>query len=101
MTFNWERRHWIVFVVLLACQVFGLWTTASRGALAMSRDTMRLALVSLPAWVIGSAFLTTLIVVRLFDVVYPKSFSAKSVLGFIVFWLMCIVGGVLPWRLIR
>lgn len=101
MTFHWQRRHWVVFVVLLMCQAFGLWALAGRGALAISRDTLRVPLFYLPAWVIGLAFLTTLVLVGLFDVMFPKRLSRQSVLGLIVLFLICVCGGVLLWRLLR
>ncbi len=101
MTFNWQRRHWVVFAVLLMCQALGLWVSAGRGALAISRDTLRVPLLYVPVWVIGSAFLTTLVVVSFFDVVFPKRLSRKSILGLIVFFLICGCGGVLLWRLLR
>jgi hypothetical protein len=101
MTFNWQRHHWVVLAVLLVCQVLGLWALESRGALAISRDTLRVPLLYLPAWVIGSAFLATLVVVSLFDVVFPKHLSRKSILGLIVFFLTCGCGGVLLWWLLR
>jgi hypothetical protein len=101
MTFRWERRHSVVFVVLLACQVFGVWAIATRGVLATSRDGLRGLLMFLPGWIIGSAFLTSIIIVRLCEVTFPRHWSAKSALGFVVFWLVCIGAGVLLWRVIR
>ncbi len=101
MTFRWERRHSVVFVVLLACQAFGVWVIATRGVLATSGDALRGLLFLLPGWIIGSAFLTSIIIVKLCDVTFPKHWSAKSALGVVVFWLVCIGAGILLWRVIR
>lgn len=30
MTINWQRKHWIVFTLLLASQAFGLWALVRR-----------------------------------------------------------------------
>jgi hypothetical protein len=73
MTITWGRRHWLTFAVLLACQVLGLYTMARRGAF----DGLRIHfksdwLSTLGGWVTGSAFLTTTILSKLFEAVFPR-----------------------------
>jgi hypothetical protein len=97
MTINWQRKHWIVFAILLASQAGGIWVVVQRTGL--QEGTLRVPFFLVPAWVIGSVFLTTLIVVELFTKAFPN--GRKSVLTLIIFWVVCIVAGVLLWRLLR
>jgi hypothetical protein len=82
-----------------------LWTLARRGAVTVAGETLRLpAFVGwlyVPGWIIGSVFLTSVIVVKLYDSVFPEGLSKKAALGLIILWLLCILGGVLLWRLVR
>jgi hypothetical protein len=97
MTINWHRKHWIVFVALLVLQAFGFWATVQRSGL--HEGTLRVPLFFIPVWVIGSVFLTTLIIIEVFNAAFPN--GRKSVLSLTVFWLVSVVAGILLWRLIR
>lgn len=107
MTIIWQRRHWAVFSVLLACQAVGLWALASRGALALAaeRTAVRvptfLIWMYLPVWIVGSVFLTSVIVIMVLDTAFHKPASGKAALGLFVLWLFCVIGGVALWRLVR
>jgi hypothetical protein len=97
MTINWQRKHWIVFTALLASQAFGLWALVQRTGL--HEGTLRVPLFFVPVWVTGSVFLTTAIVVEVFSAAFPN--GRKSALSLIIFWVVCVVAGVVVWRLIR
>jgi hypothetical protein len=97
MNIRWERKHWVVFTVLLASQAFGLWELAHRGG--MSAAGIRVPLFFLPAWVIGSVFLTTIIIVKVFSTVLPS--GRKTVSSLLLFWAVCVAAGVVLWQLIR
>lgn len=97
MRFNWQGKHWIVFAVLLVCQALGLWALAQRSGL--HNGTLRVPFFFIPLWVVGSVFLTTVVVVEMFTTVFPN--GRKSLLSLTVFWVLCIVTGVLVWRMSR
>ncbi len=101
MTFQWERRHWIVCGVLLVCQLLGLWAMGSHGAFALSKGTVLLPIIYLPGAIMGSVFLTSLALVGIFDVLFPKPVSSRKLLGIIVLWLVCMVGGAFLYWLIK
>jgi hypothetical protein len=97
MTIHWQRKHWIVFTVLLASQALGIWALVQRSAL--HRGTLRVPFFLVPVWLIGSVFLTTLIVVEVFNAAFPK--GRKPTLSLVMLWLVSIAAGILVWRLIR
>ncbi len=94
MTVVWQRRHWVLFGILLACEVLGLSLSASRAAIPVAP----LLWLLLAVWIIGSAFLTTLIVIALFDAGVRPFYRGKSALGLAVLWLACAIAGFVLWQ---
>ena len=107
MTITWKRRHWVVFATLLLCQIVGAWALIRAGAIEVRADgfalraPIHLGWLFLLGYVMGSALLTTLIVVPLYDTVFPKGLPRKSALVRLLVWLLCVFLGVLVWRLIK
>ena len=79
MTVNVGRKHWIVFGILLATQVFGMWATAHRNPMNVNPDWIYFGLFAVPkhffGWMIAAemtvslCFVTALIIVNLWDAV--------------------------------
>ncbi len=92
MTIKWQRTHWIVFLVLLVCQAFGVWALVQRSGL--HDGTLRVPFFFVPVWIIGSAFLTTVIVVEVVSAVW-KSTRAKGILvmiaAILLSWMIFIL----------
>jgi hypothetical protein len=73
MTFKWERRHSVVFTVLLMSQAAAWLVSASRGAFDTSSSTFRVPVIYLPAFIVGLVFMATFIVVTIWDAIRTHS----------------------------
>jgi hypothetical protein len=71
VTIELTRKHALLFALLFATQMVGLWLTFSRSPVlaGLPRSIWWLFFSMVP----GSAFLTTIILVELFRVVLPKN----------------------------
>jgi hypothetical protein len=84
MTFVISRKHWVLFAVLLLTQVLGFSMTSIRyhalggtagefplpGLLVKMIDPF--GWITLALWIASPAFLTSLIIVNLFEAVLPR-----------------------------
>jgi hypothetical protein len=94
-----------VLAVLLLCQGLGVWGLMRAGAIEVRADGFALRAhigwLFLPGYIIGSALLTTLIVVPLYDTMFPKGLPRRSALVRLLVWLLCVFLGFLVWHLVK
>ncbi len=106
MTIQISRRHWFVFALFLAMQVFGIAVTANRVGLVHD-GWVQLGLFSVwnnyVGWMVATGlifsgcFVDALILVFIWDSFRQSAHPTRD----FVLWLLAIVAGVALWQLIR
>lgn len=96
-----------MFAALLLCQIVGYWASIRAGAIEVRTDgfvlraPVHLGWLFLLGYGVGSALLTTLVLVPLYDTVFPKGLPRKSMLVRFSVWLLCVFLSFLVWHLIK
>jgi hypothetical protein len=101
MTIDLTRKHAVLFVVLFATQMLGLWRTFSRSPVlaTLPHSTWWLFFSMVP----GSAFLNTIVLVELFQGPFSKQVSIGQVTmkRVLWWWLLIICVSIAMWLLLR
>jgi hypothetical protein len=101
-----SRKHWVIFAVFLAMQVFGIAVMASRTGLVHD-GWLQLGLFAVwnnyAGWMVGlglifsGCFVDALIVVFMWDVFRHSAHPKRD----FVLWLLAVLSGVALWQMVR